>query len=195
MIGLGRAGITMRRRSGRYRPLAAAVLRRIMRRGLRTGLRRLGLRPFGETRLRVRGAIAMRSVAEREMQPAALIAVGGRLRHRPIRRLRIALARRRCARRERVRWRSVALARDRTAEPVAVTRPKLESPIVGLRSLRCGRVRVNRRCFRRPIAYTVRAVPGGGFDQLRFACRSGPRRLATRLTRPAAADNIADRRW
>src|SRR5689334_10817022 len=53
---------------------------------------------------------------------------------------------------------------------------------------------LHRRCCRHiPIAGVVGAVPAAGLDQLRFACRHRPGRLAAGLTRPAAADDVADR--
>ncbi len=197
----------VRCRSRPCRPLAAAILRRV--------LRHRRLRPLGKARLaRLGAAIGMRTIAEREMQPASRIGTRGSLGGRPVRcrhmrgwRISRTRSGRWRTRREWICHLRHALANDGTGtdKPVAIARAYLEPAVADCRGLRCGRVRMDRRCFgrscrqrrrrgfqwrRRRIAI-ARAI-GAGFDQLRLACRGGPRRLAAGLTRPAPTDNIAD---
>src|SRR5205823_11340254 len=75
MVRLGRAGRTLRRGNRPGRP--ATIRWRV--------LWRRWLGPLGEARFAgLRGAVAMRSLAEREMQPTALIAVCRSLGHRSL---------------------------------------------------------------------------------------------------------------
>jgi hypothetical protein len=119
-------------------------------------LRHRRLRLLGMSRLIRRGAVAMRSVAELEVQPAALIAVWRCLRRRMMRRLRFGRpsGSRRMASCERVR--RVLLARRPVRPLKSVTLPDISrlpdiSTVAGWRrSLRC-RACVNRRHFGRAL--------------------------------------------